>query len=785
MKTTNVLQAAVANDGVSDDAQEMTIDTDSSVFLMDALGKLYSQPARAALREYLSNAIDAHIEAGGKRPPIEIELPTHNKMTLSIRDYGKGMSEDNFNNVLSRYGASTKRNSNKVHGGFGLGAKAGFAITDSFNMTSYQNGKLVKVRIFKNESGKGFIEVIERSNTSLADGLLVEVDIPASNFKELSNDSLTKDKFFSAYRGTEIKVTGHQEGASWNNYGSTKSIPIEELSFHNPEYYDVLEYGGSVIGWVSKKRTAYSEPIQAVIGRVVYSITPDHNVNYSRNNTYSDKFGSEMQNLHKFSRQIVLNIPIGSVDLPSSREEITYSARSLKTIMAVATSAYRMVEESVQRSINEKATGYEALCAVLNLSDESYWKAGEVTWKGKDLPLSKSAPLSKFSDSANIIRFLKTSHNRGSFQMETVTSCRPDVVRAWGNGAMTLMIVAKDMVEYQKSVSRIKTNINDYFKAKGSSRSVQVFFFAPDEPLTEWFSQGEKISLEEFLAVGKAYRAERRAETKALAAARAANLNLNPNVVDTVTVREIPWIATASAELNGSATYLTISGETEALVGATNFYYLSRNEVKEASNSLANLFPTISSGQSKVRMTTEAEALLRALNKILGADSKIVFLAGNRNMDKFKETYPNIPSVIEAVQTNLKAEWDEIANNGKKDSYLSALFWLTEHKTRTKSILVQKFMSSLSLGEVQSLNADLQEIHSYLGSRTAESKNLFSLANELLGWSFGETIIEWVKSKITKLDARYPLLTNLNTISADWKDSPAMRNAMMGYLKTC
>ena len=208
MKTTNVVQEAVGYEGVSDDALEMSIDEGSSVFLMDALGKLYSQPARAALREYLANGIDAHVEAGGKRPAIEVTLPSSEKRVLSIRDYGNGMSEDNFSNILRRYGASTKRHSNKLTGGFGLGAKAGFALTDAFHMTSYQNGKRIKVRIFKIAGGKGFIEVIERSTTSEADGMLVEVDVPAGNVEELSYDKLVTDKFFAAYHDTEIIVTG-------------------------------------------------------------------------------------------------------------------------------------------------------------------------------------------------------------------------------------------------------------------------------------------------------------------------------------------------------------------------------------------------------------------------------------------------------------------------------------------------------------------------------------------------------------------------------------------------
>ena len=55
--------------------------------------KLYSDKPLAIIREYCTNAFDAHIEAGIPERPIEVSFPTAFKNTLTIRDFGKGLSE--------------------------------------------------------------------------------------------------------------------------------------------------------------------------------------------------------------------------------------------------------------------------------------------------------------------------------------------------------------------------------------------------------------------------------------------------------------------------------------------------------------------------------------------------------------------------------------------------------------------------------------------------------------------------------------------------------------------
>ena len=99
---------------------------------------LYSNSVAAVCREIISNAVDAHIQAGITTPP-RVTLPTASSPSFIVEDFGVGMSEETIDNVYSSYFASTKNQSNELIGGFGLGSKSPLAYTDSFLIETTQN----------------------------------------------------------------------------------------------------------------------------------------------------------------------------------------------------------------------------------------------------------------------------------------------------------------------------------------------------------------------------------------------------------------------------------------------------------------------------------------------------------------------------------------------------------------------------------------------------------------------------------------------------------------------
>lgn len=101
---------------------------------------LYSNPIRAVIRELTCNAIDSHVQAGKANEPIIVHLPNHVNNVFSVRDNGVGLSEEQVTEIYTQFFNSTKTNDNSMIGGFGLGSKTPFAITQAFKIISRFNG---------------------------------------------------------------------------------------------------------------------------------------------------------------------------------------------------------------------------------------------------------------------------------------------------------------------------------------------------------------------------------------------------------------------------------------------------------------------------------------------------------------------------------------------------------------------------------------------------------------------------------------------------------------------
>ena len=102
---------------------------------------VYEDKILAPLREYSTNANDAHIEFGNRETPIQVILPTLLEPQLKIRDFGPGLTRQEMADIYLSIGESTKRDSDDPTGSMGLGSKCGYAYGDSFIVQCWKNGK--------------------------------------------------------------------------------------------------------------------------------------------------------------------------------------------------------------------------------------------------------------------------------------------------------------------------------------------------------------------------------------------------------------------------------------------------------------------------------------------------------------------------------------------------------------------------------------------------------------------------------------------------------------------
>ena len=136
--------------------------SDDPTFFHVLSTSLYNNPTLAVVRETICNSWDAHIEASKTDTPIRITIDTDNFITF--RDFGNGIPDELIGSIYGVYGASTKKSNSSVTGGFGLGCKSPFAYTDSFQVTSWNQGKMSVYNVAKaaieNDGKPGIVPIV-------------------------------------------------------------------------------------------------------------------------------------------------------------------------------------------------------------------------------------------------------------------------------------------------------------------------------------------------------------------------------------------------------------------------------------------------------------------------------------------------------------------------------------------------------------------------------------------------------------------------------------------------
>ena len=257
--------------------------------------QLYSDKILAVIREYSANALDAHAEFGNQDTPIQVTLPTKLNLNFEVRDFGRGLTEREIGEIYAMYGESTKRGTNEQIGQLGLGSKSGFAYGDNFVITSWINGKKTVYNAFLDPSKVGRIAKMEQVDSDEPQG--IKISIPVS----LDDVDAFREKAFSLYE--RFAVTPEIVGVS-----------SEELqSNFNPKKILIEAKDKS---WQITNNVQYqSADSFVVMGNIAYPLERS-----SLNLPYGD---ARVQMLS--SCGVILNVPIGTVEVAASREALQYT----------------------------------------------------------------------------------------------------------------------------------------------------------------------------------------------------------------------------------------------------------------------------------------------------------------------------------------------------------------------------------------------------------------------------------------------------------------------------
>ena len=177
---------------------EYGISHDDVAHIMGILrSTLYTRKALALEREYGANAWDEHREAGIPDKPIHVQLPTHMRPTLKIRDFGRGLSQDMVLNLYTKYGLSTKRDSNTGTGMLGIGCKAGFAYADQFTITSWHGGTKSVYVAMLDKSNKGRMDKVFEEPCGDETGIEIQVAVRPDDVDEFTREARGLFRYFN------------------------------------------------------------------------------------------------------------------------------------------------------------------------------------------------------------------------------------------------------------------------------------------------------------------------------------------------------------------------------------------------------------------------------------------------------------------------------------------------------------------------------------------------------------------------------------------------------------
>lgn len=168
----------VMEDGDIQQSTDMMLDLDSATFLMQMLSKFYSDGIGSLIRETASNALDSHRSVGTKDPIIvSLTQAKDGNYEFSVEDFGMGIGADTVENVIKKYGKSTKRQSKDQLGAFGLGFKSPLAYTSSFYFIGRKDGIERKYMMYESQDEANKIDLLYESPTKEKNGVKIIVPV--------------------------------------------------------------------------------------------------------------------------------------------------------------------------------------------------------------------------------------------------------------------------------------------------------------------------------------------------------------------------------------------------------------------------------------------------------------------------------------------------------------------------------------------------------------------------------------------------------------------------------
>lgn len=345
------------------------IDKNAVNMVMDMLSKLYNDPMNAAIREYVSNAYDANVEAGATKP-VELTLPcTENNGLLMVKDYGRGLDYMGIVSVFANFGTSTKRDFDNLIGGFGIGSKSGLAVSNAIHVSSVCNDTLNEFVLERTPEGIVTRFTKENEPCRQDSGTTVTVNCGPSYYSDIKYIVINFIPVIAGWSKNDVYVTN----TSCNEFNTSDDDFFLNDKCNNYRIPDTwLEFDHGYI----TSRPFFTHSRNILVGNVAYKQSSwDNNNGHPTTNDIGCAYA--------------LKTNIEDIKVTYSREQIDWkSNRETEDALIAATDAFtKEVKDFVHDLIDSSSDAIDAMkkCIKVNIApNDIYYK--KVNAERSELP---------------------------------------------------------------------------------------------------------------------------------------------------------------------------------------------------------------------------------------------------------------------------------------------------------------------------------------------------------------------------------------------------------------
>ena len=303
--------------------------------LVSLSDKMYTNKQLAAIREYSTNAADAHAVVNKPISEIIVTFPTMDDLNFSVRDFGTGLNEDQIRNVYCVFGESTKRNSNEFNGLLGYGCKAGFASADSFTVTSWNNGTKSIYQCIKGDTTKLHSAILlSRSNSDEPTGIEVKIPVQSSDMWSFHREATHFYKYWPVLPTMVNMNESYQE--TMKEFHSLPAILKGE-------------------GWEIRPKGSNSASAVAYMGWVPYSVNLDTMYHRMSLDNKSRGLFEILKN-----NEVTFYFKMGELQFVDSREQLEYTSFTIDALSIRIKGIFSSIKDSIQSKISTGDTLWDA-----------------------------------------------------------------------------------------------------------------------------------------------------------------------------------------------------------------------------------------------------------------------------------------------------------------------------------------------------------------------------------------------------------------------------------------